>query len=152
MREGCPVVGGLGTHLPEVWHGSRLRSVPKDGGLWAGWLAAWEAERRGGDTCSGKLFSKLELTQFKLKGIVSVPEQAGRKAVIQMHEEGSKLPVQSRGSEACTRGIRAYVSKQVAAKDGLSSLPSRVLNSAGTAQTSHGRGSGERISANVITV
>lgn len=93
--------------MPEVWHGSRLRSVPKDGGLWAegGWLPGKLRKGEEGIPVLGKLFSKLELTQFKLKAIVSVPEQAGRKAVIQMREEGSKLPVQSRGSEACTRGV-----------------------------------------------
>lgn len=109
---------GPGDTLAEVQHGSRLCSVPKDGGLWAegGWLPR-ELRKGEGTPVPGELFSKLESTQFKLKGIVSVPEQAGRKAIIQMREEGSKLPVQSRGSEPCTWRW-GDVSRQVAPKDG----------------------------------
>ena len=141
-------------------HGSRLHSVPQDGCLWAegGWLPG-ELRKGEGTPVLGELFSKLQSTQFILKGIVSVPEQAGRKAVIQMREEGSKLLVQSRGSEPCTRRV-GDVSRQVAPHAAENSNMARqpaessawVLNSVGKAWTSHARCSGERISAYVITV
>lgn len=87
---GCPVVVCLGTHLPEVQPGSRLCSVPKDGGLWAagGWLPG-ELRRGEGTAVPGELFSKLESTQFKLEGIVSVLGRQGGKPLSRCVKRGT---------------------------------------------------------------